>query len=204
MRNNPVLLQLACLQSQHYSVQITQTVALSPWFATHIRSVTTDGRSLSRTHLTYTYTCKAAPSPPVSLLSIIAFTWYSAIRFSLHDSMLFGKILFCSWVRTRKHVEWHWCYLCGHFSPVFRKGKESPLDQRMVQMKTTIHVRKSHERLTGEWAKRLSSFCGGRVYHLVSYSRLFNPSGRITALGSTQPLTKMSTRDISWGGGTGA
>ena len=27
-----------------------------------------------------------------------------------------------------------------------------------------------------------------------------NPSGRIVALGSTQPLTEMSTRNISWGG----
>ena len=26
-----------------------------------------------------------------------------------------------------------------------------------------------------------------------------NPSGRTTALGSTQPLTEMSTRNISWG-----
>jgi len=26
-----------------------------------------------------------------------------------------------------------------------------------------------------------------------------NPSDRITALGSTQPLTEMSTRSISWG-----
>jgi hypothetical protein len=26
-----------------------------------------------------------------------------------------------------------------------------------------------------------------------------NPSGRIMALGSTQPLTEMSTRNISWG-----
>jgi hypothetical protein len=26
-----------------------------------------------------------------------------------------------------------------------------------------------------------------------------NPSGRTMALGSTQPLTEMSTRDISWG-----
>jgi hypothetical protein len=27
------------------------------------------------------------------------------------------------------------------------------------------------------------------------------PSGRATALGSAQPLTEMSTRSISWGGG---
>jgi hypothetical protein len=26
-----------------------------------------------------------------------------------------------------------------------------------------------------------------------------NPSGRTTTLGSTQPLTEMSTRNISWG-----
>jgi len=27
----------------------------------------------------------------------------------------------------------------------------------------------------------------------------YNPSGRTMALGSTQPLTEMSTRNISWG-----
>ena len=27
----------------------------------------------------------------------------------------------------------------------------------------------------------------------------YNPSGRIKALGLTQPLTEMSTRNISWG-----
>jgi hypothetical protein len=31
----------------------------------------------------------------------------------------------------------------------------------------------------------------------------YNPSGRTMALGSTQPLTEMSTRNISWGGGGG-
>jgi hypothetical protein len=29
-------------------------------------------------------------------------------------------------------------------------------------------------------------------------SRLCHPSGRTMALGSTQPLTEMNTRDISW------
>jgi hypothetical protein len=52
MRNNPFLLQLVSLQNQHYSVEITQTVALRLWFATHIRPVTTDGQVLSGTHLT--------------------------------------------------------------------------------------------------------------------------------------------------------
>jgi hypothetical protein len=38
-------------------------------------------------------------------------------------------------------------------------------------------------------------------YKPESYSdfSLFNPSGRTVAPGSTQPLTKMSTADISWG-----
>jgi len=30
-------------------------------------------------------------------------------------------------------------------------------------------------------------------------SHTFNPSGRTMALGLTQPLTEMSTRNISWG-----
>jgi hypothetical protein len=30
-----------------------------------------------------------------------------------------------------------------------------------------------------------------------------NPFGRTMAVGSTQPLTEMSTRNISWGGGGG-
>jgi hypothetical protein len=36
-----------------------------------------------------------------------------------------------------------------------------------------------------------------RWYH--SNFSLNNPFGRSTALGSTQPLTEMSTRNISWG-----
>jgi hypothetical protein len=34
---------------------------------------------------------------------------------------------------------------------------------------------------------------------VIGIFRLHNPSGRIMALGSTQPLTEMSTRNISWG-----
>jgi hypothetical protein len=33
----------------------------------------------------------------------------------------------------------------------------------------------------------------------VGFSYWHNPSGRTMALGSTQPLTEMSTRNISWG-----
>ena len=32
-----------------------------------------------------------------------------------------------------------------------------------------------------------------RIFHW------YNPSGRTMSLGSTQPLTEMSTRNISWG-----
>ena len=34
---------------------------------------------------------------------------------------------------------------------------------------------------------------------LVLEALRYNPSGRTMALGSTQPLTEMSTRCISWG-----
>jgi hypothetical protein len=34
---------------------------------------------------------------------------------------------------------------------------------------------------------------------VIGIFRLHNPSGRTMALGLTQPLTKMSTRNISWG-----
>jgi len=33
----------------------------------------------------------------------------------------------------------------------------------------------------------------------VDFSLIWNPSDRTMALGSTQPLTEMSTRNISWG-----
>jgi len=33
----------------------------------------------------------------------------------------------------------------------------------------------------------------------LDFFHLHNPSGRSMALGSTQPLTEMSTRNISWG-----
>jgi hypothetical protein len=34
---------------------------------------------------------------------------------------------------------------------------------------------------------------------VAGISQWLNPSGRIVALGSTQPLTEMSTRNPSWG-----
>jgi len=34
---------------------------------------------------------------------------------------------------------------------------------------------------------------------VVGYFHWHNPSGRTMTLGSTQPLTEMSTRNISWG-----
>jgi hypothetical protein len=37
----------------------------------------------------------------------------------------------------------------------------------------------------------------------VDFFNLPNPSSRTMALGSTQPLTKMSTRNLPWGGGGG-
>jgi hypothetical protein len=84
-------------------------------------------------------------------------------RLSLDDSILVYNIVFCSCVNTRKHVEWYWRGLCGQFFiPVFTTRKESPLDQRVVQTKTTIntHARalaRTH-RLGVEWAKRLQNF----------------------------------------------
>jgi len=37
------------------------------------------------------------------------------------------------------------------------------------------------------------------LYYIILYYIKHNPSGRTMALGSTQPLTEMSTRCISWG-----
>ena len=40
----------------------------------------------------------------------------------------------------------------------------------------------------------------GSIPHSVTeIFHLYNPSGRTVVLGSTQPLTEMSTRNISWG-----
>jgi len=39
----------------------------------------------------------------------------------------------------------------------------------------------------------------GRSVKQPIYQYKINPSGRTMALGSTQPLTEMSTRNISWG-----
>jgi hypothetical protein len=86
-------------------------------------------------------------------------------------SILLRNILFCFLVRTRQHVEWYWCCLCGNWcSPVFNDRKELPLDQRVVQRKTTIHTRKSHERWNVEWAKRLHKNVTFRGPCIVIYS----------------------------------
>lgn len=50
----------------------------------------------------------------------------------------------------------YWCCLCDHFfSPVSKKEKLSPLEQRIVHNKTSKHTRKSYEKPKIEWAKRL-------------------------------------------------
>ena len=40
---------------------------------------------------------------------------------------------------------------------------------------------------------------GGSIPDVTGIFHLHNPSGRIMDLGLTQPLTEMSTRNISWG-----
>jgi hypothetical protein len=42
---------------------------------------------------------------------------------------------------------------------------------------------------------------GSIPYGVIGIFQWHNPSGRTMALGSTQPLTEMSTRNISWGKG---
>jgi hypothetical protein len=42
---------------------------------------------------------------------------------------------------------------------------------------------------------------GSIPYRVVGIYHCLNPSGRTMALRSTQPLTEMRTKGISWGGG---
>jgi len=42
---------------------------------------------------------------------------------------------------------------------------------------------------------------GSIPYRVIGIFHCLSPSGRTMALGSTQPLTEMSTRNISWEGG---
>ena len=49
------------------------------------------------------------------LQNIVALNEYCAVCFSLDDSILLRSILFCTWVRTMKHVECYGCCLCGHW-----------------------------------------------------------------------------------------
>jgi hypothetical protein len=41
---------------------------------------------------------------------------------------------------------------------MFNEERESPLDHRLVQTKTTIHTQKSHDRLEAELAKQLQKY----------------------------------------------
>ena len=44
-----------------------------------------------------------------------------AQRFFLDDSVLLFNIILCSWARTRKYLEWYWCWFCGHcFGTLFK------------------------------------------------------------------------------------
>jgi hypothetical protein len=101
-------------------------------------------------------------------------------RFSLDDSILVYSLVLFSCVRTRRHVEWYWRGLCGQsFIPVLSTHKESPLDQRVVQTKTTIHTHaRAHTHRHGvEWAKRIqnSFLCHSTVRHLMGRSTLLPP-----------------------------
>jgi hypothetical protein len=49
------------------------------------------------------------------------------------------------------------------------------------------------------WGKVAGSFPDS----VIEIFHCHNPSGRIMALVSTQPVTEMCTRNISWGGGGG-
>ena len=42
----------------------------------------------------------------------------------------------------------------------------------MVQVRATIHTERSYDKHKAEWAKRLQTFCGWMVYHLLRFSRL--------------------------------
>jgi len=107
----------------------------------------------------------------------------------LRSSVLLYSSAFCSWVRTRKQVEWSWFCLCDHcFSRMFKKVKESHLDQKMLQKNTTTislslslshthththtYMWKSHDRLKVEWAEGLKNLCVWMAHHLMSYWRL--------------------------------
>jgi len=43
-----------------------------------------------------------------------------------------------------------------------------------------------------------SKFAGSIPDGVIGFFNLRNPSGRTLALGLTQPLTEMSTRNVSW------
>jgi hypothetical protein len=93
--------------------------------------------------------------------------------FSLDVSALLCNILFCFWVRTRKHVEWYWCCLCGHcFSTVFNKRKESILDQRVVRRSQYTHENLMTD-LMLEWAESLQTFflSSSTIHSLMGHSR---------------------------------
>jgi len=59
--------------------------------------------------------------------------------------------------------------------PVFEIAKESPLNQRVVQRKTTMHARRSHDRLIVEEPNDyFFFFLVWTVHHLKGFSRFLN------------------------------
>jgi len=64
----------------------------------------------------------------------------------------------------------------------------------------TIEIGKRYINRTGtavaQWLRRCAA---NRKVAGSNFSLIKNPSNRTMALGSTQPLTEMSTRSISWG-----
>ena len=84
-------------------------------------------------------------------------------------------------VRTRKPVEWYWCGSCGHcFCPVFNKRKESSLDLRVAQTKTTTYTWESHGRLDAEWTE----------HYKILFVRIDGPKLHVIPKTVTPTITK--------------
>ena len=97
--------------------------------------------------------------------------------FSL-DGLLLWNILFCSWIRTRKHVEWYWCGLCDHcFGPVFSTRKRIAAGSKSGTTNEDHNTQERTHVLSAEWDKRLqnSFLWDSMVHHLMGHSRLLPP-----------------------------
>jgi hypothetical protein len=104
-------------------------------------------------------------------------------------------VLFCSYSQLRLLYQQQALVLLRH-------EKQIGIDENCTTQKTELSAVTTvgtSGRATSIWENLFHSFAGSIPDEIIGLSNLPNPSSRNMALGSNQPLTEMSTRNLPGG-----